>query len=491
MSGTEAEPLFALLELMLRTFTANTGPKIKPGGHPEDIFVCLNDEEKEEIECRLCYRILKDVRQCQNKHAFCYSCIFVWSTSGNPINRSLCPVCSVEGLYVRNTALDERINAKIVKCSKNKCKWNGPLEGLSSHQHTKYSEDTRVSSTELPVVANSPAPTPVSNSRSRSRAGSSQISSTPSSQTSVNSRPNAQRQLLGTQSLNNSNNAQTNSRTSQRANGQTTTRSRTRSRHRQNTSPHQRRSNISATGLTNRLTSRARIQNNGTIDKRTMNGQSTTRNLVSTADENQNPVVEQATTETVHVPHPPTTPRSSTITPRPSQTPRRLPTLPNLLPLNSSSSKSNNNNNNDNSNSATNSQTTNTDNNNNLRPTVPSSFNDIAETQRRFTLKASSIRRPSQPRSFGIIRERLNESRQRLDRLMNVFSVELDRGHQDPTSFQEERERRRQEQLAEVRDLGRRLTQVATELRGLLSQRRQIRTQMDNLLESASDDQDE
>ena len=121
---------------------------------------------------------------------------------------------------------------------------------------------------------------------------------------------------------------------------------------------------------------------------------------------------------------------------------------------------------------------------------MPSSFNDTAETPRRFTLEAS-IRRPSQPRSFGIIRERLNESRQRLDMLMNVFSVELDRGRQDLTSFQEERERRRQEQLAEVRDLGRRLTQVATELRGLLSQRRQIRTQMDNLLESASDDQDE
>jgi hypothetical protein len=53
MSGTEAEPLFSLLELMLRTFTANTGPEIKPGGHPEDIFVSLNDEEKKEIQCRL------------------------------------------------------------------------------------------------------------------------------------------------------------------------------------------------------------------------------------------------------------------------------------------------------------------------------------------------------------------------------------------------------------------------------------------------------
>ena len=55
MSETGAEPLFALLELMIRTFTANTGPKIKPGGHPEDIFVDLDDDERAEIECSIWY----------------------------------------------------------------------------------------------------------------------------------------------------------------------------------------------------------------------------------------------------------------------------------------------------------------------------------------------------------------------------------------------------------------------------------------------------
>lgn len=48
----EAEPLFALLELMLRTFTKDV-PKMKPGGHPEEIFLDLTEEERDEIECSI------------------------------------------------------------------------------------------------------------------------------------------------------------------------------------------------------------------------------------------------------------------------------------------------------------------------------------------------------------------------------------------------------------------------------------------------------
>lgn len=424
---------------------------------------------------------MKDVRQCENKHKFCYSCIFVWSTSGSPVNHSRCPVCRVEGLYVRNNALDEKINSKTVKCSLKSCKWNGALKFLPSHQHTTYSGEVNSSlmsgdtaeakGAELPTVGNNSTPRPCSNSRSRAQASNTQVSLVSHSQTSVHSRPGTQRQPLSTSSLNNSNNTPSTNRntsTTPRTNT-TTTRSRTRSRHRQNSSSPQRRSNITATGLNSRLTSRARIQNNGTIENRNVNNQTTINQSVAVTDENQNSATEQTTTEPILVPHPPRTPRPHT------QTPRRLPTLPNLIPINNTNNRS------------TETPSIQTDNNNNISTANSSSPPGNTELPRRFTIEAT-IRRQSQPRSFGMIRERLQESRQRLDMLMTVFSAELDRGRQDLTSFQQERERRRQEQLAEVRHLGQRLTQVAQELRGLLSQRRQIRHQMDHLLDSGSED---
>lgn len=84
------------------------------------------------------------------------------------------------------------------------------------------------------------------------------------------------------------------------------------------------------------------------------------------------------------------------------------------------------------------------------------------------------------------IRDRLRDSRDRLDSMMTAFASELERGRRDIADFQQERERRRQEQLQEVRDLGRRLGHVAQELRGLLERRRQ----MSNDSESSSDDDD-
>lgn len=476
----DTEPLFALLELMLRTFTKDV-PKMQAGGHPEDIFLDLSDEERDEIECSICYQILKDVRQCGNKHKFCYSCIFVWSTSGNPVNHSRCPVCRGEGLYVKNHSLDEKINSKTVKCSLKSCRWNGELKFLPSHQHDTYSDSTSssqpsetadVKPTQLPTVENTVASRPTSNSRSRSGANNTQSSLVSSPQT-PSSRTYSQRHPLGTSSLNNNNITQSSGRnasSNQRTNGQRTNRSRTRSRHRQNSSSPQRRSNITATGLNSRLTSRARIQNNGRIESRATNSQTTNINQSRPeTNENQNPTTELTTTEPILLPHPPTTPRPTT------QTPRRLPTLTPLIPLNSLDNRT------------TETQNLQTDRNNNISTPVTSSPADNGEIPRRFTIEAT-IRRPSQVRSFGLIRERLNESRQRLDMLMTVFSAELDRGRQDLTSFQQERERRRQEQLAEVRDLGRRLTHVAQELRGLLNQRRQIRTQMDHLLDPGTDE---
>lgn len=504
---SDAEPLLALLELMLRTFSHQQAPKVKPGGHPDEIFVDLSEEERDTLECSICYQILKDVRQCENKHKFCYSCIFVWSTSGHPINHSRCPVCRVDGSYVRNYELDEIINDKKVKCSLKTCKWSGALKSLQSHQHTTYTNPTRVTqpanekATELPAVRTTPVNRPSSVTRSRSSASGSLTSTATSSQVEVANETAPQIQFEV--SLNNTENSINNSTTTttatqnatrsssnRRSNGNgTSTRSRTRSRHRHQSSSPQRRSHVTATGLNTRLTSRARIQNNGTVENQpanaTSNGNAASitprsrapfnrANLVVSGNINASAnVTEQTTIEELHVPHPPMTPRPT------AHTPRRLPTLPNLISMN--------NNNTNNSDTITEILNPTTDSNNNVSgiDVTPESV----DTPRRFVMEAT-IRRSNQPRSFGMIRERLNESRQRLDMLMSVFSTELDRGRHDLVSFQQERERRRQEQLAEVRELGHRLSQVASELRGLLSQRREIRTQMDHLLESAADDQD-
>jgi hypothetical protein len=50
---SDAEPLLALLELMLRTFSHQQAPKVKPGGHPDEIFVDLSEEERDTLECSI------------------------------------------------------------------------------------------------------------------------------------------------------------------------------------------------------------------------------------------------------------------------------------------------------------------------------------------------------------------------------------------------------------------------------------------------------
>lgn len=385
-------------------------------------------------------------------------------------------MCRVEGLYVRNQALDDKINNKEVKCSKSTCKWKGALKFLGSHQHTTYTDFISTSTSvtaaaktpELPALGNSGnSVTSRPQSRSRIRAPmSSQNSAVSNPQNNSGARNSnaAQRQPLGNSSVNNNNtNPSTARSSSQRSNGTSnTTRSRTRSRVRNPQSP-QRRTTNSSTGLPNgRLTTRARIRNGGN-DSST---RATSNQTVSTRDENSDPT-EHTTTEPIREPHPPPTSR-------PTVHVRRLPTLPGLVGVNSVSRVSESQND------------SNIDTNNNVSQTTPRSEHS-QDTPRVFGTTEPYVRRSSQ-RTFGMIRERLNQSRQRLDTLMNAFSSELDRGRQDLTDFQTEREIRRQEQMAEVRDLGRRLTQVAAELRGLLSQRRQIGRQIDNLVDAAADD---
>ena len=393
---------------------------------------------------------MKEVRQCKNQHRFCYSCIFVWSTSGNPVNHDRCPVCRTEGDYVRNHDLDTQINLQRVKCPMKSCYWTGLLKYLPSHQHTTYNKLRPGDSPRQPLTEpeNIPDLPPVTNAvrsrpSSRSEPGPSS-STTPRTRIASSSQTNTRLPLSSISS-----NVQNEQRQSVSTN--TSSRTRTRSRHRHSSTSPQRRSNVTATGL-NRLTSRTRIQNDGTtVSSETTNtGSGTATGLA---------------------PRPPPGPRPN------GRSPRRMPTLPSIVHNNTSNTATNN---------GTSDQnvTVQTDINNNSDAAVTTTEiplgRETARAQRQF----------GRPRGFGMIRDRLNESRQRLDMLMGAFSVELDRGRRDLTEFQEERERRRTEQLQEVQELGRRLGHVAQELRGLLNQRTQIREQINLLADPIDEDFD-
>ena len=415
------------------------------------------------------FSILKGARQCVNKHKFCYSCIFVWSTSGDPVNHERCPVCRADGWYVNVPELDSKINSCLVKCSLKTCKWVGPLSCLSAHRHTTYSSTGSESDkdNELTELQHGGGFHTPSRSSSLHSGATTELSGATSESASTVATPRPT--LLENDTRNSG--ARSSRVTTQRHStnvGASTQRSRTRSRHRQNSTSPTRRPGVTSTGLPNRLTSRQRLDNGRTV--RSSIGQ----NNQQVQNENVAPVEQTSTTNLT--PRPPPNPRPH------GQTTRRLPTLPNLVNPNPRNTGIN-------STSDTNrnvSRDTNTiDSNNNVAeirelPTTP-------DTPRSTFEVIAPHRRVTGLNGFGNMRDRLAESRNRLDHLMTAFSEELDRGRQDLTAFQQERERRRQEQLAEVRDLGRRLGQVAQELRGLLTQRRRIRNQIDNLVESATD----
>ncbi|KAK3605839.1 hypothetical protein CHS0354_002477 [Potamilus streckersoni] len=409
----DTDPLFALLEVMLNSFASN---RVKPGGHSEDIFLDLTEDEKEELECSICYNILKETRECSNKHRFCYSCIFVWSTSGNPINHGRCPMCRADGYYVRNKAVDEIINQKRVKCSMENCNWTGPLKELGSHKHNIYTTPKKIKPTQESVTE-----LPSLNKQSRTSRTSARTSQLPnSSYRSTQKASQSSRQNGG----------------STRINAVSSTRSTN------NSNSPQRHRNLS-NRRSSRLLSRGQISQDHVLSESRHRGQSPE---------------EEPSVATPRTPRPPSSPRPANL---PNQR-RRVTTLPSLIQ---------------------------TDNNNNQSSPNNDGDGDTIRARVIFTTpREGSI--PPREVQFVSIRDRLVESRNRLDNLMGAFTVELERGRREISEFQEERERRRQEQLEEVRDLGRRLGNVATELRRLLNQRR-LRNTLDELVTADDDDDDD
>ena len=112
--------------------------------------------------------------QCNNKHKFCHSCIYVWSASGRHLNRTRCPVCRIEGVYEWNMDLDERIENLRVKCSLKSCKWTGLLKYQNVHQHTNYnvSPQATLETKELPLLSGRSTPASRSTASITQRIGS-------------------------------------------------------------------------------------------------------------------------------------------------------------------------------------------------------------------------------------------------------------------------------------------------------------------------------
>lgn len=110
---------------------------VKVGGYPDEIFTDLSEDEREEFQCNVCYLVLKETKECINKHMFCATCIFAWSMTYGA-NSDKCPVCRAEQKdYKSNKDIDSKLGLKRVKCPEEKCTFTSPLKFFLHHSHGK------------------------------------------------------------------------------------------------------------------------------------------------------------------------------------------------------------------------------------------------------------------------------------------------------------------------------------------------------------------
>lgn len=453
MSRGAEESLMALLEAMLTLAAQDVGIRrqkttIKPGGHQEDIFVDLTEEEKDEFSCSICYQVLKETMQCVNRHKFCYSCLYVWSTTGQYANRDCCPVCRTHGYYFRDEELDERIGGKKVRCPLESCKWSGPLCHLQVHKHTTYGshpsgtaaesdeeeEEERSNVLELPYLGRAPPRLPP---RSQSRFMGTGL------RAQRVMAPAAVATITGEEDDSNGNpvvhTTTTRINSSSGGGGGILLRER-----RMNNNTNSEAAISSGSSSPTRLTVRQRVhpirRSNAsriTITHTDNNNNQATGAGAMTNTGGRGAAATADSAATPRTPRPPSAPRPANQTVR-----RNLPGLSHRT-----------------------------------APRLPSGNNSLSSpSPAPSTFNAASVGRTNAlGENLTEIRDRLQESRSRLDTLMTTFNGELERSRQEMAEFQVERERQRQEQLNEVRELGRRLGQVASELRRLLDHRRPFR----------------
>jgi len=385
---------------------------------------------------------MKDPKRCVNDHKYCSPCIYVWSVSGHGENHEKCPVCRVQGYYLLCRELAEKIDRKRVKCHLKNCKWKGPLKNIRSHQHTTYTTYTR---TGLPYRPSQ---------REEERYGGTDNIDLPSLPNDINNNEGPSTRRFGEREA-----------TIRVIHGRPDDRT-----------P----SSIGQSQIHQR--------------------QTPSRGLVGLSAgpvSSENEGIPNSVARESSFIGSPRTPRPPS-RPRPSGMPtRRMPTLPNIVNQSQNAPRQSTTVNQTQSSSRpsnTVSQSQNT-----TRQSASVNTSQGATRQSTTSRQAASTNSDMRPHhgttsmrsrtgntsentspGYRNIRERLRDSRSRLDTLMSTFSTELERGRRDIADFQEQREQRRQEQLEEVRELGRRLGHVATELRGLLEARRQLRSDIDD-----------
>ncbi|XP_005089295.1 uncharacterized protein LOC101851456 [Aplysia californica] len=459
MSSSAEDGLMNLLEAMLalaaREARRPKPPPVKPGGYPEDQFVDLSEEEKEEFSCSICYQILKETMQCVNHHKFCHSCLLVWSTTGQYANRIRCPVCRTHGYYFRNNEVDDRIGVKKVKCHMDSCKWSGQCKYLLSHRHTTYGDagtnrpgSSASSVASIPRLSQVPPHVPPAVGARFVGTGLTTRDSADSLRGGDSATPRGtlanRGRLLASSSPQSS--------TSQETVIELPPPSGSGAPRGNNPAPRR----VPPV----RASSNNRIVFNHSGSHR--DGNNNVGGAGSVAVRPSGPPNVSESSESVSssitggfTPRPPSAPRTSSNVVNTRRLPRITnPPPPRGLPL--------------------------------RRHQPPEAVSLGASAS------SSSPQRPSAPaENLGEIRDRLQESRNRLDNLMSSFSGELDRSRQEMADFQQERERQRREQLEEVRELGQRLGQVASELRRLLEHRRHLPVFSDDDDDDDDDEEEE
>ncbi|GFR77023.1 TNF receptor-associated factor 2 [Elysia marginata] len=435
-----------MLTLATREARRPKPPPVKPGGHPEEHFTDLTEVEKEEFTCSICYQILKECMQCVNNHKFCHSCLLVWSTTGQYANRIRCPVCRTQGYYFRNSDLDDRIGEKKVKCLMESCSWSGLLKHLASHRHTTYggaaagsSEDNSSSVASMPRLAQaSPRTIP---------SGSSRFSGTglTTHQSRADTFPTPRSSGIGLPASP----SPLSSSASQESIIELPARPTRTLTLNNNRPPPVRRAGIirNSTGP-NRIVfnhSRPGTDNNNNVEDGSagsfVSNSSSSNNIAAgEGSENLSP---SPFSSLPHAPRPPSAPRPA------ANSVRRLPRIVNPPAVRAAGPSQP------------------------IRRYQPPEAISLSMNMPGPRGRPSVVTRETGVRgSLGEIRERLQESRSRLDNLMTSFSGELERSRAQVSEFASQRERQRQDQLEEVRELGQRLGQVAAELRRLLEHRR-------------------
>ena len=107
------------------------------GGFPQEMFQDMTEEEAEKFTCNICFLIVNECRQCDNRHLFCQTCAFAWTLTYGE-NSQKCPMCRCDQReYKQNKEVDKVLLDKRVHCQEEGCSFKSPLKIFLMHSHGK------------------------------------------------------------------------------------------------------------------------------------------------------------------------------------------------------------------------------------------------------------------------------------------------------------------------------------------------------------------